>query len=338
MARRVHTQQADLEGENETSAAGRSIWSGSISFGLLQIPIKLYTAESRSEEIHFRQLDKENLSPIKYERVSSATGRPVAWKDIVKGYEYEPDTFVIIEPDELKEASAKATQTLEIQDFVPINQIDLAYFETPYYVVPDKRSGKAYVLLREALKKKNAFAVATFVLRTEEHLAALVPVGTAIMLEVLRYGHELRPATDMPLPKDDATIRERELAMAEQLIDGMMTDWEPSKYKDRYQGLVLKMITEKAKTGSITSLGSKLGPETASDVVDLLELLKQSVAKNDVKVANDAKTPRKPARVEALNEPSSGKAPRQPGPAEAPEKPTVRKSPRKSPATKTKAA
>ena len=297
MARKAHsTPQADHDDDGETAAAGRGIWTGSISFGLLQIPVKLYSAESRAEEIHFRQLDKKDLAPIKYERVSSATGKPVAWKDIVKGYEYEPDNFVVIEPDELKEASAKATQTLDIQDFVPVDQIDPAYFETPYYLVPDKRSAKAYTLLREALKKKEAVAVATFVLRTKEHLAALMPVGNAIMLEVLRYGHELRAPKDLPLPKKDASIADRELAMAEQLIDGMMTEWDPTKYKDRYHNVVLKMIAEKAKTGSIKSRDGKPKPEIATDVVDLLDLLKQSVAKNGGKVANDAKHPAKKTR------------------------------------------
>ena len=298
MARKAHsTKPADHDDDGETAAAGRGIWTGSISFGLLQIPVKLYSAESRAEEIHFRQLDKKDLSPIKYERVSSATGKPVAWKDIVKGYEYEPDNFVVIEPDELKEASAKATQTLDIQDFVPVDEIDPAFFETPYYLVPDKRSAKAYTLLREALKKKEAVAVATFVLRTKEHLAALMPVGNAIMLEVLRYGHELRAPKDMPLPKKDATIADRELKMAEQLIDGMMTAWEPAKYKDRYHSVVLKMIAEKAKTGSIKSRDGKAKPEVATDVVDLLDLLKQSVAKNGGKVANDDAAAKKTKRT-----------------------------------------
>ncbi len=298
MARKARTQQADGddENENEGAAAGRGIWTGSISFGLLQIPVKLFTAESRSEDIHFRQLDKNDLAPIKYERVSSATGKPVAWKDIVKGYEYEPDTFVVIDPAELKEAATKATQTLDIQDFVPADEIDPAFFETPYYLVPDKRSAKAYVLLREALKKKNAVAVATFVLRTKEHLAALLPVGNALMLEVLRYGHELRAPKDVPLPRKDAPIGARELAMAEQLIDGMMTAWDPSKYKDRYHGVVLEMIAEKAKTGAIKSVDPK--PEAKAEVVDLLDLLRQSVKRTGGEVANDAKRPqvkRRPA-------------------------------------------
>ncbi|HSO37694.1 MAG TPA: Ku protein [Labilithrix sp.] len=311
MARKAPPQK-DGDDEGETAAAGRGLWSGSISFGLLQIPVTLHTAERRAEEIHFRQLDKKDLAPIRYERVSSATGKAVAWKDIVKGYEYEPDTFVVIEPEELKEAAVKATQTLDIQDFVPADQIDPAFFETPYYVVPQKRSAKAYVLLREALKKKRAVAVATFVLRTKEHLAALMPVGDAIMLEVLRYGHELRPPKDLPLPKRDASIGDRELAMAEQLIDGMMTAWEPSRYKDRYHGVVLKMIEEKAKTGAITrkDKGPKGAP--AGDAVDLLELLRKSLAKTGDRSAhaNDAgeKKPRKTASKKPRRSPPRSRA------------------------------
>ena len=259
--------------------SGRGIWSGSISFGLLQIPVMLYTAERRSEELHFRQLDKNDLSPIRYERVSSTTGKPVARNDIVKGFEYEPDTFVVVEPADLEKANVKATHTLDIQDFVHAEQIDPAFFETPYYVVPQKRAHKAYVLLREALKKKNAVAVATFVLRTREHLCALMPVGDAIMLEVLRFGHELRRPKDMPLPSaTELPVGERELAMAEQLIDGMMTDWEPAKYRDHFYADVMKMIEEKARTGTVRAKGGKAPGEVAVDVVDLLALLKRSVA------------------------------------------------------------
>jgi DNA end-binding protein Ku len=281
MARRAHAEKRETSTETdeaESTAPGRGIWSGSISFGLLQIPVTLYTAERRAEEIHFRQLDKHDLSPIRYERVNSSTGQPVEWKDIVKGFEYEPDNFVVLEPEDLKKANVKATQTLDIQDFVPADQIDPAFFETPYYVVPQKRAQKAYVLLREALKKKNAVAVATFVLRTREHLCALMPVGDAIMLEVLRFGHELRKPKDMPLPGKDASIGERELAMAEQLIEGMMTDWEPAKYRDRFYADVMKMIEEKAKTGTVKGKVGKTRGEVANDVVDLLDLLKKSVA------------------------------------------------------------
>lgn len=291
MARTAHgkrhassTATKSDEAEGESTAPGRGIWSGSISFGLLQIPVTLYTAERRAEEIHFRQLDKHDLSPIRYERLNSSTGKPVEWKDIVKGYEYEPDNYVVLEPEDLKKANVKATQTLDIQDFVPADQIDPAFFETPYYVVPQKRATKAYVLLREALQKKKAVAVATFVLRTREHLCALMPVGDAIMLEVLRFGHELRKSKDMPLPsKKDVDIGSRELAMAEQLIEGMMSDFTPEKYRDRFYADVMKMIEEKAKTGTVKGKAPKLRGEVANDVVDLLDLLKKSVAEKGVK-------------------------------------------------------
>jgi DNA end-binding protein Ku len=278
MARKARSTEAE-DDTTSSAAPSRGIWSGSISFGLLQIPVTIYSAERRSEEIHFRQLDRKDLSPIRYERLSSATGKPVEWKDIVKGYEYEPDTYVVLEPDDLKKANVKATQTIDIQDFVPVDQIEPAFFETPYYVVPQKRAAKAYLLLRRALEKKKAAAIATFVLRTREHLCALMPVGDAIVLEVLRFGHELRRAKDIPLPASKETsIGAREIAMAEQLIDGMLTQWEPLKYRDRYHTDVMHMIEEKAKTGTVTSKNAKLPGEVANDVVDLLELLKKSIA------------------------------------------------------------
>lgn len=327
MARRAsgNARAREASASEESDAAegtspGRGIWSGSISFGLLQIPVTLYTAERRAEEIHFRQLDKKDLSPIRYERVNSSTGKPVEWKDIVKGYEYEPDNYVVLDPEDLKKANVKATQTIDIQDFVPTDEIDPAFFETPYYVVPQKRAAKAYVLLREALKKKSAVAVATFVLRTREHLVALMPVGDAIMLEVLRFGHELRKPKDMPLPaRKDTQLAERELAMAEQLIDGMMTGWEPGKYRDRFHGDVMKMIEEKAKTGSFKARAPKARGEVANDVVDLLALLKKSVAEKGGKAhANDADGAKKTTRAKKTA------ASRKPGPKKA-----ARRAPRK---------
>lgn len=275
--------------------ATRGIWSGSISFGLLQIPVALVPAESRSEELHFRLLDKRDLSPVRYERVSSASGKKVEWNDIVKGYEIEKDNFVIVEPEDFAKANVKATQTIDIQDFVPVDQIDPAFFETPYYIVPQPRAMKAYVLLRDALARKGALAIATFVLRTREHLVAIMPVGEALMLEVLRFGHQLKDASDIALPtgKEAPSVSDRELAMAEQLIDGMMSDWDPSKYKDRYYGDVMKIIEEKARTGEAKPRHTAVRGTVANDeVVDLLDLLKKSVSKS----ANDSRPGPKKAR------------------------------------------
>jgi DNA end-binding protein Ku len=255
-------------------------------------------AESRAEELHFRLLDKRDLSPVRYERVSTSTGKPVEWKDIVKGYEIEKDNFVIVEPEDFAKANVKATQTIDIQDFVPRDQIDPAFFETPYFIVPQPRAMKAYVLLREALHKKDAVAIATFVLRTREHLVAIMPVGDALMLEVLRFGHELKDADDVPLPStsDTKALSDRELAMAEQLVDGMMSDWDPRKYKDRYYRDVMKIIEEKAKTGEAKEHHARTtGTVAHDDVVDLLDILKKSVAKSG-RAANDSRPGPKKAR------------------------------------------
>lgn len=304
MAARTRKHKVESETDDDTDAshgAGRSIWTGSISFGLLQIPVALHTAESRNEEIHFRQLDKKDLAPIRYERVSSASGKPVAFKDIVKGYEIKKEEFVVIEPEELAKANVKATQTLDIQDFVTKDDIEPAFFETPYYLVPGKRAEKAYVLLRKALEKKGAAAIATFVLRTREHLVAIMPEGDALMACVLRFGHELKATADLPLPGKDAKVTERELEMAEKLIDGMMTEWEPAKYKDRFYSDVMKIIREKAKHGVVKEHNAKPTGTVASDVVDLLDLLKQSVAG---KPANDATAKRKTAKTAKKSKPA----------------------------------
>jgi DNA end-binding protein Ku len=276
MARKSHARAraADVGG----GAPARSLWTGSISFGLLQIPVALYPAEQRAEEIHFRMLDKNDLSPIRLERVNASTGKPVAWKDIVKGYAWEPDTYVVVEPEDLAKANVKATQTIELQDIVPRAEIDPTFFETPYWIVPQKRATKAYALLRDALAKKDAVAIATFVLRTREHLVALMPARGALLLEVLRFGHELRAAEDMPLAKDETRASSRELAMAEQLVSGMMTAWDPSRYEDRWHDDVMAIIEEKARRGKTTEHHARARGEVATDVVDLLELLKKSVA------------------------------------------------------------
>ena len=293
------------DGTDASGGAGRSIWTGSISFGLLQIPVALHTAESRTEEIHFRQLDKKDLAPIKYERVSSKSGKAVAYKDIVKGYELKKAEFVVIEPEELAKANVKATQTLDIQDFVPFDDIEPAFFETPYYLVPQKRSEKAYVLLRDALAKKKAAAIATFVLRTREHLVAITPEGDALMACVLRFGHELKAPGELDLPGKTAKVTDRELAMAEQLIDEMMGAWDPKKYKDRHYADVMKIIREKAKHGVVKEHNTESKGIVASDTVDLLELLKRSVGQRGS--ANDANPSRKTATKKKKTAKRAGK-------------------------------
>jgi DNA end-binding protein Ku len=288
MARAAHAPQ---EQEKKSSGAGRGIWTGSVSFGLLQIPITLFAAESRAEELHFRLLDKHDLAPIRQQRVSSVTGKPVDWKDIVKGYEISKDEFVVIEAEDLAKANVEKTQTIDIQDFVPKDQIGPTFYDTPYWVVPQKRAAKAYHLLVQALERKGAVAIATFVLRTREHLVALMPSDGALLLETLRFGHELKAKGELPVPDaSDARVHaptSREVAMAEQLVEGMLRDFDASHYQDRYFRDVMKIIDEKAKTGATTEHHppAKEGV-VAHDVVDLLAVLKKSLAKSGAKPAN----------------------------------------------------
>jgi len=256
----------------------RAIWKGAISFGLVHIPVELYPAESR-KGLDLDLLDRRDFAPVGYKRYNKETGKDIDWNDIVKGYEYEKGEFVVLTEEDFQRVEIKATQTIDIQDFVPLDAIDAAFFETPYYLIPQKRATKAYVLLRDALVKKKAAAVATFVLRTKEYLCAVMPVGDALMLEILRFGHELKDAGDMPLPskRDEADVSKRELDMAEKLIEGMMTEWDPKKYKDRYYRDVMKIIREKAKTGVVKEHHAVKEGTVANDVVDLLDLLKKSV-------------------------------------------------------------
>jgi DNA end-binding protein Ku len=279
-------------------SAVRGIWTGSISFGLLQIPVTLVPAESRSEQLHFRMLDRRDLSPLRYERVSTATGKPVDWKNVVKGYEIEKDSFVVVEPEDFAKANVKANHTIDILDFVPRSQIGPEFFETPYFVVPQDRATKAYVLLTAVLEKMEAVAIGTFVLRTREHLVAIMPSESGMLIEVLRFGHELKDANVIALPKKSAKeLDAREIAMAQQLVEGMMTDWKPDKYRDRYYQDVIKVIEEKAKTGETTEHHPLPKGTVARDGgVDLLELLKKSVAKTG-RAANDARPGPKKARA-----------------------------------------
>src|SRR4051812_14254145 len=184
-------RKANAEDAEETEGTRRALWSGSISFGLLQIPVSLHTAE-QSNDIPFHQLDRHDLAPIHYQRVNANTGKPVAWKDIVRGYEYAPGKYVEIEDKDFAAANVEATQTIELQDFVDVKAILPTFFERPYYVAPGKRAEKAYALFRDALERKKVVAVGTVVIRTRQHLCALFPQKSVLVLELLRFSHDLR--------------------------------------------------------------------------------------------------------------------------------------------------
>lgn len=276
--RRRSWHRDSREGDAEPGGGtARALWSGSVSFGLLQIPVSLHTAE-QANELHFHQLDRHDLAPIHYQRVNANTGKPVEWKDIVRGYEYSPGKYVVIEDKDFAAANVEATQTIELQDFVDVKTILPTFFERPYYVAPGKRAEKAYALFRDALERKKVVAVGTVVIRTRQHLCALFPQKSVLVLELLRFSHELRGTEGLKLPRGRAAetrVSARELTMAEELIESMRSDWDPEKYRDQYHDDLLALIKRKAKTGKVNAVARREAPR--SNVVDLMTLLRKSV-------------------------------------------------------------
>jgi DNA end-binding protein Ku len=256
----------------------RAIWKGSISFGLVNIPVGLYAAESR-DDISFKMLDKKTMSPIHYKRVSEESGKEVPWEETVRGYPLEGGKYVVLSDEDLKGAAPEATQTIDIADFVDLEEISPLYFDKPYYLAPDKKGAKAYALLRETLRRTNKVGIAKVVIRTRQYLAAVVARGDVMTLELMRYAHELRAPDDLGIPHGKQGVTDREIDMAERLVEGMVAAWEPEKYKDTYRNDVMKMIEKRAKAGELES-PSEPAPKPEkprNNVIDLMALLKQSV-------------------------------------------------------------
>ncbi len=274
----------------------RPLWKGSISFGLLQIPIALYGTKA-AKELRFNLLDKRDHSPIGYERVNKSTGKKVAWGDVVKGYEYEPEAYVIVTEDDFRKANPEASQTVDILDFVDANEIDPMFFENPYYVAPTDKSHKSYAVLREVLKTTRKAAICRFVLRTREYIAAIFARDTALVLNTLRYAHEIRPASELDLPGDDLRklkITSKELAMAQRLVTEMVSPWDAEKYHDQYYDQLRKFIERKAKQGHTKA--ARPGIKKAhppGNVIDMMSVLKRSVELR----ANTQQRPKRPKRV-----------------------------------------
>jgi DNA end-binding protein Ku len=260
----------------------RGIWSGAISFGLINIPVVVLTAKEQAR-LSFRMLDRRDNSPIGYKQINKTTGREVDRKDIVKGYEYEKNQFVLISEAEIKKANPRATQTIDIEDFVALDDLDPLMFETPYYLVPGKNGEKGYVLLRQVLQKTKRAAIGQFVMRSKQHLVAMIARGDYVILETLRYAHEVREVEDAKFLEDinldKIRISSKEIKMAESLVADMTTKWKPEKYKDTFQDDLKKRIQAKIKSGD-----TELAPETQeapkltnTNVTDLMPLLERSL-------------------------------------------------------------
>jgi len=265
----------------------RAIWKGSISFGLVNIPIGLFPA-TRRDELSFRQLRKSDLSPINYKRVAEVDQKEVPWEDIVKGYEYQKGQFVIVTDEDFKRANVEATQTVEITDFVDLDEIDPMFFDKPYYLEPQKGGKKAYALLRDTLKETGKVGIAKVVLKTKQHLGAVKPKGNALVLELMHFNEELLAPDELDLPKDEA-VGKKELDMAKALVQSMTSPWEPEKFVDDYTQQLRAAIEEKVAKGGDIPVAASSKPKAATNVVDLVAILKKSIEENSGKSAKPKK-------------------------------------------------
>jgi DNA end-binding protein Ku len=252
----------------------RGLWKGAISFGLVNVPVELFSAQKRSAELDLTMLDKRDMAPVGYKRVNKATGKEVPWEDVVKGYQYEDDKYVVLSEEDFRRANPEASKTVDIVAFVDLADIAPQYFETPYLLAPAKRGEKAYALLRDAMAKAGKAGIATVVIRTKAYLAALVAQGEALILNTLRYHKEL------PEKLKGAKVSAKEIEMALRLIDDMADEWQPAKYHDTYHEDLLKRIEAKIKAGQTEEITEPAKEEKAgktADVIDLMSLLRKSV-------------------------------------------------------------
>jgi DNA end-binding protein Ku len=305
----------------------RALWKGFISFGLVNIPVELYPAEQK-KGLSFSMLDKRDMSPVGYKRYSKLSGAEVTMDDIVKGYEYEKEQYVVMSADDFKLANVKASQTVDIRQFVPASDVPLQFFETPYFLAPSKRGEKVYALLRETLRATGRIAIAQVVIRTAQHLAAVVVDGDKLMMITLRYADELRQAEGIEFPPEDlkaAGVTPKEIELAKRLIDDMSEAWEPSQFSDTYRDDLMKRIEEKIAKGetSVITKADTPEPETSSaQVIDLSELLRMSLTTK--RASNDAnEEPRKAAKGARGATRTSG--PIAGAPADAGEKPASKR-------------
>lgn len=264
----------------------RALWSGSLSFGLVSVPVELHPAEDR-RAFSFTMLDKNDLSPVGYRRYNKRSGKDVAWNDIVKGHEYEKDRYVVLTDADFEKANVKATQTIDIEHFVPAQEIPPWYFETPYYLVPGKRGEKAYALFRETIRDTGLAAVAQIVMHSTQHLCAIVVNGPALMLNIMRYESELRGTKGLDLPaagKKGAALSAKDLQLAKRLVDDLTGEWDPSGFVDSYHCDLLALIRRKIKKGDTERIAEpKTETETTATggtkVLDLTALLERSLGK-----------------------------------------------------------
>jgi DNA end-binding protein Ku len=262
----------------------RPIWKGHISFGLVSVPVTLVSGEERTD-ISFHLVDSRNSARIRYERVNEETGEEVPWDKIVKGYQLKNDNYVLLSEDEFERASVEMTRTIEIEQFIDVADLDIRYFDRPYLLIPDKQGEKGYVLLREAIQKTGKAGIAKIVIRARQHLAALVALDNALVLELLRFDQEVRNLDDFKFPGSQLKkyhITSQEIALASQLIEGMSSPWKPKDYHDEYRSALMKLINKKVKQGKTEAIEYEDDDEKDEEpkTINFMEMLKQSVQKS----------------------------------------------------------
>jgi DNA end-binding protein Ku len=253
----------------------RAIWKGSISFGLVNIPIALYPA-TRKEDLKFRLLRKTDLSPVNYKRVAEKDGKEVPWDQIVKGYEYEKGKFIVLKEEDFQRVDLEATQTVDIQDFVDLDDIDPMFFYKPYYLEPQKGGDKAYALLRDSLEHSKKVGIAKVVIKTRQYLAGVKPEDGALVLELMHFAEELADTSKLDIPKK-VEVGKREMNMATALIDSMSSKWNPEKYRDEYRDALMEVIEEKVEAGGKEIEEKPKKAVKPTKVIDLVEVLQKSL-------------------------------------------------------------
>ncbi|STX52051.1 Ku protein [Legionella busanensis] len=256
----------------------KPVWKGYISFGLVAIPVNLYPVEKKNE-LRFHLLDARDQSRVRYERVNAETGKEVPWDEIVKAYEFQKGSYVVLDDEDFKHAAPEAFKSIDIEEFVDLSDISSLYFDRPYYMVPDSSNKKAYVLLREALKKTEKVGIAKIVIRNREYLTLILPHEEALILYVIRYHQEIRSENEFDFPNEGLKayhINDREIKIATDLIHEMSAKWKPEKYHDEYRDALMKWIEEKKSTKT-TKRKAEEPTEKNDDLIDFMTLLKNSL-------------------------------------------------------------
>ena len=291
----------------------RPVWKGAISFGLVNVPVQVYAAD-QSHALSFAMLDKKDFAPVGYKRYNKKTGKEVAWENIVKGYEYEKDQFVVMTDEDFRRANERASQTIDVETFVPAASIAGSFYETPYYLVPDKRGEKAYVLLRDTLEHERKIGIGQVVIRTKQHLVALVPEGPVLVMNVLRYASEIKGLEGLDVPPKTSKavgVSARELELARKLIDDMSGPWKPMEFKDTYHLDLKRRIDEKIKRGEtreLTAPEKGASERKSAEVIDLMEALKRSLGQrgNGKPAAKGSAAARKAPKAATVKSRSEG--------------------------------